>query len=192
MEIAETKEYLKLLVSGEADLKQCEEQWNGIVKKNAETNGGYDYINYLDLMHNYAAFLAEHNVVKALLLKLISINLEAGIVFINGNENFVQDEKIVEELRELGYRIDVTDSDTFAASINTGLRRAENLLLRMKFTTDELKEMIDENGDGDKVSFDSIMAFLYSQFPHVPEDITLSRYNEMVKILKQKNKRVMA
>ena len=186
MEIIKDGEVKKLIVSGEATEQVCAEQWENIVRKNYETNGGYDYLNYVDIMSEYGFLIAEYISVKTKLLKLITLNLEIGIVFMGGNETFVQDEQIIAELKDEGYRIDTSSADKYAETISIGLRRVDNLLNRMKMKSDELDEMVSDQDQ--EVSFDSIMAFLYSQFPHVPEDVTLSRYNELVKIVKQRNK----
>lgn len=149
-------------------------------------NGGMDYLNYKDLQQALGFLVAEYNIVKACLLKLITLNLEVGIVLLGSDDCFVQDTDIIAELLDYGYKIDTTNSQRYAETINNSLRRVENLQVRMKLNREELEVIMGSN-EGDPVTYDSIMAFLYSQFPHVPEDITLSRYNEMMKVLKNKH-----
>lgn len=140
-------------------------------------------------MSGYGQLMAEYNITKASILKLIVINLEVGIVFIEGNKVFVRDDELIEELKSNGYKIDITDALKYAESLNNALRRCDNLISRLKMKSNEINKMMsDRDGGSEQPTFDSIMAFLYSQFPHVPEDITLSRYNELVKILKERNK----
>ncbi len=184
-------DFKRLIVSGEASDIDCAKQWDLIVQKNNQANGGYDYLNYIDLMQGYGRFMADYNFVRASLLELIRLNLEVGIVFMEGNEIFVQDEDIISDLKKRGYKIDTTDANTFCESINNAMHRVEHLITRMKMKANEINAMVSEKNGGSQetVTFDSIMAFLYSQFPNVPEDITLSRYNEMIKVLKLKHKK---
>jgi len=181
------EEVIKLIVTGKASIDDCSKQWDAIIQKNYETNGGYEYMNYVDLMKEYGYLMYEYNFVKCCLLKLITLNQEVGIVFMPGEQNFVQDDEIIAELLDHGYKINTTGANAFCQSINSALIRVDGLANRMKLKAAEIIEMMD-GSEKEPASFDSIMAFLSSQFPHVPEDITLSRYNEMIKVLKKKNK----
>ncbi|HTJ53726.1 MAG TPA: hypothetical protein VL443_29930 [Cyclobacteriaceae bacterium] len=188
MEIIETEDVKKIAI-GEADEKTCAEEWEKLVRKNYETNGGFDYFNYVDLSKSYANILAESNIVKASILKLIALNLEVGICFVEPDEIFIVDNDLIDDLRNRGYKIDTTNKIKYRQSIEAALKKAENFVTRLKMKANEINEMMKDKGEAKRASFEEIMANLsfILGFP-VPDDITLCRFNEYKKIIDQKNK----
>jgi len=187
LEIVNTLDFKRLIVSGEADELACAKQWDLIIQKNYQTNGGHDYLNFVDSMKSYGHFLSEYNLIKATLLKLISLNLEVGIV-IGMNEVFIQDDELIADLRNRGYRIDTTDKNTFCDSLNKAMQRSEHLVTRMKMKANEINEMMKDNGGSQAVSFEEIIANLSFMLGfELPDTLTLARYNEYKKILKERN-----
>ena len=146
-------------------------EWEKIVSKNYETNGEFDYVNYIDLQEGFAHLLNEYNVVKAQLLKL----------------SFVVDENIIEELRGKGYRIDTSSKSKYIESLNSALHRSDNIISRIKIKKSEINSLIEDERTDDKPTFDSIVALvsMYLGFP-IPDDIGLARFNEYKKLIKKK------
>lgn len=140
-------------------------------------------------MQSYGHYLADYNLVKASLLKLVALNLEVGIV-IGHNEMFIQDDDLISDLRAKGYKINTTDKNTYCESISNAMHRAEHLVTRMKMKANEINEMMKDSGGSQVVSFEEIIANLSFMLGfELPDNLTLARYNEYKKILKERNKR---
>lgn len=165
----------KLLIKGKASEKELSEQWEKIIRRNYEVNGGFDYINYCDLIEGYARILAEYNVVRSLLIQLM----------------FVVDDNYIAELEEKGYKIDTSNTIAYAESINRAFTRSENLITRLTMKSNEISEMIAEQGGSKAASFEEIMAGLSLSLKFaVSEDITLARFNEYKKIINERNQKI--
>lgn len=167
-------DYSKVVSAGQADFKQCQDEWEKIVARNYEENGGFDYLNYIDLTKGLASLMAEYNLTKAQLLKLC----------------FAVDDELIEDLKNRGYKIDTSGNRAFAESLANALNRCENLVSRMKMKYSELNMMIDENGGSKPISFDETIAMMSFQIGfEIKDDITLSRFNGYRKILKERAER---
>lgn len=174
MEIITSHDFTKLIVSGKADKEVLTAQWEKIIAKNYEVNGGFDYLNYIDIAKSFAFLLAEQNLVKAQLFTLL----------------FEVDDKVIEELKLRGYKISLENRTEFNKSIMAALKRTNNLNSRMKMKANELHEMISDEDGKEQATFEQVMAALSFQVGFaLPEDITLSRYNEYRKIINERNSR---
>lgn len=175
LEIAASLDFKRLILKGKAKESELMEAWELIIRKNYEVNGGFDYINYCDLIDGYNSLLSDYNYVRATLIQLM----------------FVVDDNYIEELRNKGYKIDTSDSIKYAESIAAALRRSENLITRLKMKSNEISEMIGRDGGSSPASFEEIMAGLSLALKFaVPEDIKLSRFNEYKKIITERNQKV--
>ncbi len=175
LEIAASLDFKRLVINGKARESELVEAWEFIIRKNYEVNGGFDYINYCDLIDGYNSLLSDYNYVRATLIQLM----------------FVVDDNYIEELRNKGYRIDTTDSLKYAESISNALRRSENLITRMKMKSNEISDMIGRDGGSKGATFEEIMAGLSLALKFaVPEDIKLSRFNEYKKMISERNQKL--
>lgn len=165
----------KLISSGKASEKQLSKAWEAIIRKNYEVNGGFDYINYCDLVEGYAQLLAEYNYVRCTLIQLM----------------FMVDDSYIDELSKRGYNIDTSNSIAYAKSINSALTRSENIVTRLTMKANEINGLIEEHGGSKPASFEEIMAGLSMSLKFsVPEEITLARFNEYKKIISERNQKV--
>lgn len=184
LEIVRTLDLKKLIVAGVADQAQCQQVWDKIMERCAEVNGGLDYVGYIDLSQRQGYLLKEYNIIKAWLIKLW----------------FVVDDEIIGNLIDRGYNIittkenpkynhNVSLSENYKRSLIDALQRSENLVTKIKMTANEIKEMFEgKQGGRQDIMFDEIMAFLLVRGIKVEDSITLSRYNELVKILRKTSK----
>jgi hypothetical protein len=97
-----------LLIKGKASEKELFEKWEELVRENYKLNGGFDYLNYCDVIEGYNYLIAEYNVVKCTLIQLM----------------FFVDDNYISELKEKGYNWKETYTD-----IKTLLKRAKKLKL---------------------------------------------------------------
>ena len=165
----------KLIVKGKASESELNEAWEFLIRKNYQVNGGFDYINYVDLVQGYNQIMAEYNVIRCTLIQLM----------------FCVDDNYISELKDKGYRIDTTNSITYIESINAALRRSENLITRLKMKSNEIQDMMGKQGGERASSFEEIMAGLSLALKFaVPEDLKLSRFNEYKKIINERNSKV--
>lgn len=170
-------------MAGVATDEECARQWDKIIEKCAELNGGLDYVGFIDLSQRYGNLLKEYNIVKAWLTTLL----------------FKVDDEIIRNLIERGYNIITTKdnpkydpnftlSKNYERSIHTALQRSENLVTKLKMTANELRLMAGKEGGRKEMMFDEIMAHLQLRGLKVEDDLKLSRYIELLKIINKSSK----
>lgn len=175
MEIADSGN-ISLVAKTKARPEKCAEAWEEIVRRNAEENGSYEYQNYLDNLKEYYRLIAEHTLVKASLLKL----------------TYKVDPQLAKYLTSRGYVIRLgkqkaADSEAYANSIQAALRKSDNLVTKIRMKQKEMTNTT--NLKGQSKTFESIMGNLIAMLGfEVSADITLARYNEYKKFIKQKYK----
>jgi hypothetical protein len=167
LELSSSADYSRLIVKGKADVKGCAEQWEKIVKLNNQANGSFQYTAYFETQQDLALLIADYNVIKASLFVLL----------------FETDNDIIEHLKEKGYVIDTSSQDKYNESIEAATRRSNNLITKIQSKQNELALQSGEEG-GQPVGFEEIMANMIAALgQHVPDDVTLARYNQYRKII---------
>lgn len=173
IDIAQKGDFKLLIISGEADTTELLEAWEAIVKADAKANGSFTYDAYLNLIKAYGTLVAEYTSVRALLTKL----------------RIVTDYSDVKYVRKKGYKIDLTDSDTFTKSLDAATKRTEGLVTRIKMKQNEIAALYKEagHGSGNRMGFEQVIANLIFHLGfQVDDNITLARYNAYKQIIKQK------
>lgn len=164
-----------LAFGGNVSQDKCVVEWEKIVKRNAEENGRNDYSIYFDLYKAYSILLAEYVLVKSLLTYLC----------------YVIDYTYIKRLRKMGYKVDTTNSTTYTESLTSGLKRSENLNTKITSKQKEMEAMlgpIDKN-KVEPMSIEQTIAQLNLALGFVETtDITLARFNEYRKVLRERNK----
>lgn len=169
--MAQSGEYQRLVIEGTAGDAECLAQWEKIIQKNYEVNGGFDYINYKDTLQSYGRLVAEYNLIRCYLMKLI----------------FMVDNDYITFLAERGYKINTSSNQAYVDSINACLIRSENLITRMTMKANELKSLMPDS-KSEVSSFDGIIAGLSLCLGYeVSDNISLLRFNEYKKLINQKN-----
>ncbi len=173
-DIANTGDFAKLVVNGEATSEQCKEKWNEIVAVNFENFGTFDFIGYVDNVEGYNSFLREHNLTIAELLVLY----------------FQVDDDIIMELRERGYNIDTSSKSNYITSLERAMERSKSLQSRIRMKSNELENLTSHLKDTQPATFDEIMASLIINLGFtIPDEITLARFNQYRNLIVQKHKR---
>jgi hypothetical protein len=171
--IAQTMDLKGLLIKGKASEKELFEKWEELVRENYKLNGGFDYLNYCDVIEGYNYLIAEYNVVKCTLIQLM----------------FFVDDNYISELNEKGYRIDTKDSLSYVQSINAAMRKSDGLITRMKMKSNEIAGMLPKDGQK-AATFEEIMAGLTICLEFdLPEGLKLARFNEYKKIINERNQK---
>lgn len=180
MDIAESGNPLMILKSEKwwyrVSPERCSEAWEEIVRRNAEENGSYDYQNYLNNLKEYYRLISEHTLVKAALLKL----------------SYKVDPILAKYLTSRGYVIRLgkqraVDSEAYANSIFAAVKKSDNLVTKIRMKRKEMTNTT--NLKGNSKTFEAMMASLISLLGfEVNSNITLARYNEYKKFIKQKYK----
>lgn len=172
--IANTGNVELLAKSGEADRNKCLYLWEDIVKKNAEVNGSRDYLNHLSDFKTFAKLNKDYYLVKAMLMRL-SLQFDKGIQ---------------EDLKRKGYNIADPDSDDFFTSMMIADRQASNIVTKIKMKENELNKIASRSVK--KFSSDKALATLSVSLNMVlPQDITLSLFNEYKAIAKEKQSTIV-
>ncbi len=179
-EIVESGNYRLVNPRGKGTVEQCMDAWESIIKTYSQESNTSEYYAWFRSMRNYWKLYAKHAVLAASIM-LLKIRV---------------DKKVVEDVRKMGYTIDTTNSASYKRSLEVLEPKIRTLHSQLKIRHNELaamevaKEQELKETDG-KSSFDSVIALLsLSSGFNIPEDITLSRYMEMVKAVKAKNKTV--
>lgn len=164
IEIANTK---NLSLIGEGNVTEV---WEEIVRKNSEANQDTTYENYVYNYKQYNRFYREYLILKAAIVVLIA----------------KVDKDLIEYLGKMGHTIDTSSEERYDESLIALGKKADNLTSKIKTKANEIV-MMDEEKKGQ--GFEEVMAVLCSSMGfHVPDDITLARYNEYKKILKARKK----
>jgi hypothetical protein len=165
---------------GRGTVEQCMDVWEQIVKYNAEATGSNVYFSWFRTMREYWKLYSKHAVIVASLL-LLRVRVDL---------------KTINDLKKYGYKVSMVSSHAYAESLERIAAQARNLQSLIKIKESELKALNDENAveqaKGES-SFDSVIASLSIHTGlNIPDTITLKRYNEMVKIVKERNQNTTA
>lgn len=173
MHIASTGNYFLLCSKGIPTVEECSKCWESIVKENEKSSGGFLYSTYLELLQSYQSILAESNFVRSSLVLCLMFN----------------DDKIIEELADLGYVIDRSGESAYNESLKNAIHRSSNLGTQLLMKANEIRELAEQQGGGALPNFEQVIARICIDLKfEVKEDITLARYNEYCSILKSRRK----
>lgn len=173
MYIIETADYTKMCVNEIQPLDECYDRFEELIQKNSEVNGKLEFKSFFNNAKQYAKLIQEFNLVKAWLTKLYFVNDDKGVAF----------------LAKKGYKIDRTSSEAYVNSINAAMKRSDNILSKIQSKYVILEKAVTESkGSNKSQSFEALMANLTTSLPGVfiTDDLSLERYNEYSKIIKQK------
>lgn len=174
MEVSRSSDFKKLILSGKPTTQECLEAWELIIKENGRHNGNFDYENYLSLFQGYWLLRSEYLHLRAIFTQLaIAIDYE-----------------LIQEVRQRGYKISTKNSAEYRKSIEKGLRQISNLITKAKMKQSEIERLYGNSKDDERESYvldDLISELLVQGVSGVDDNITLSRYNAIRKILSKKN-----
>jgi hypothetical protein len=166
--IADSGDIMLLQKAGMPNKAKCLEEWEEIIKLNAEVNNSRDYTNHLDNYKTFARLNRDYLYVKTMLLRM-SISYS---------------EDLRKELFLMGYAI---DKENFEQSMHAADRKAENLTTKIKMKSNELNKVATKQVK--KHSSDKALSQLSVSLGLVlPNDITLSLFNEYRQRAKEKQK----
>jgi len=173
IEVAETSDYKKLIKRGEPTEDQCAEAWENIIQRNGQNSGNQGYNNHLNDANTYTALLSEYLFMRSALTKLL----------------YVIDYQLIKYCeKNFGYRFALTSTEDYAQSLFAVSRRVDSLATRIKMHQNKMQAASTVQQSG-KSSFHEAIAVLIDAFKvDFRDDITLAKYNELVKILKQRHK----
>lgn len=173
MLIAATADFKQLAVKGNFTAEELLVQWERIVQTNAKITGDYNYNSYFQLIKGYAQLLANYTIVKLSLWKLAH----------------VFDWDYIEEVRKRGFKISLANNEAYATSLTAALHKVESFITRATMKRKELEAMQKDNhGRVSPVTFEEVIANLCAGLGfEVKDDITLARFNEYRKIIKQRH-----
>lgn len=105
---------------------------------------------------------------------------------------YKKDLPFVEKLRNKGFKIDLKDRERYKESLIKATQQVRAMITKVLNKKSELDEF-NKKENTKHSTFDSIIAALMYQWPGtgITDDITLARYNECVKLLRERehNKR---
>ncbi len=172
MEISNDGQVSKLVRTGEATKEELTQAWEEIIRLNSLANGSRSYNNYFTALKNYIKLVNSYMLIRLALIKCAV---------------FPVDYEVIADLRLRGYKINLNSNELYSGSIETGLRRVENLITRANMKRKELETLLDTNKEQVKGSYEEIIANTSAGlgFP-LPTDLTLAMYNAYRKVLKAK------
>ncbi len=169
--ISSLGDYQRLVVNGQPSSEEVTNAWIAIVRQNAEANGDRSYDSYFQLLKSYTLLVAQYTIVKAELMQL----------------SVVIDYDLVLDLRKRGYKISLNSTAELAKSIEAALKKVSNLVTKATMKQKEMEAMMANQPKSGKVGFEQLMANISTGLGFVvQDDITLARYNEYKRILKDK------
>lgn len=171
--MSNTADYSLLCISGTCDADIAYDKYEAIIRKNGQMNGSLEFESYISNQIALARYIADYNTIKAMLARLL----------------FVVDNDHIAFLKRKGYHINTSKASTYASSIVAAGRKADNLTSKIESKVKEIERKQGQN-HGSPCTFDDVMADLTAALGfNVPEDITLSRYNGYLKVIKDRNKK---
>lgn len=175
MTIAMTGNLELLRISGNNTREELLLCWEQIVSSNSKASGDYTYDSYFQLIKGYAQLLANYTVAKVTLWKLA----------------FVIDYDSIQDVRKRGFKIDLNNTEAYAASLTAALRKVNNLVTRATMKRKELEALQQKEQSaqqGEKILFEELLANLCAGLGfEVKDTITLAAFNAYRKIIKRKN-----
>lgn len=173
MSIAETADYMALVVDGKPTIDESFEQWELLIQKNSEINGNAEYRSYYENLKHYNRLLNDFNVIKCTLTIL----------------HFEVDNSMIAYLATKGYKIDTSSSELYLKSLTAALNKSNNLISKIEMRAKALTKAAEQSkGSNQQVTFEILMANLTISLGFTVDDsLTLARYNEYNKIIKKNN-----
>ena len=188
--IAKTGEFFKLVRSGEADQVKCLELWEQLVKRQEKETGLNKYNTLLTMSKAYLTFYNDHKTIRASLIRVALMNRQTvdisngSLIWIN-----LMDVDDLNYLDRKGYSVDLSSYDKVIESVTARLRKCENLISKAVSKKKELEKMLEGGHGKEEGGFEQVMAQLNFALGFVVgEDVTLARFNEYQKILKERQK----
>lgn len=173
IEVAESADYMRLVMEGECSIDECFEQWEKLIQENSRINGNAEYRSYYDNLKHYNKLLADFNVIKATITILY----------------FEIDNEMIEYLNAKGYKISTKSSVDYANSLNAAMNKSNNLITKIEMRYKAIVRASEQSkGSNRQITFEVLMANLTIALGFTVDDsLTLARYNEYNKIIKKKN-----
>lgn len=173
IEVAETADYMQLIMYGRGTIDECFEQWEKIIQENSKVNGSAEYRSYYDNLNHYNKLLADFLVIR--------VDLTESF--------FVIDNVIIDRLASKGYKIMLTSFSDYVRSLNAALNKSNNIVTKIEMRYKAIVKAGEQSkGSNKQVTFEVLMANLTTALGFTVDDsLTLSRYNEYNKIIKRKN-----
>ena len=157
-----------LVKSGVATASACVAQWENIIQENNKARGNQEYNIFLKTYAAYNRLLQDFNGVKSHLLILC----------------YVLDYDAVKYVRAKGYKIDLSNSAKYSESLAAAMRKSDNLITKITLKKNELERMSPAQNGSKPQSFETLMALMSFELGYtLPDDITLVRFNEYIKLI---------
>lgn len=173
LDVVESGDFNLIVTGGQVDREGLVKAWEKIVEDNSKATGIVSYGTYKTLLISYAKLIADYNIVKAQLVKLM----------------YVVDDPSITELGKKGYKIDTSSTLRYTESITAALHRSDNIITRIQVKQKDLERFIKSSESGRKVTYEELMANLNSSIGFAEGGVTLARYNEYQRILKRKSQK---
>jgi len=168
-EITETGNLTLLIMEGEVNNEILSETWENILREYAKRDSNWTLKNAFETSDEIYYKTAEFCEIQGMLLYLIG----------------AEKQEYIDRLNELGYPITGKNRVEMVQSIQRNHQRSRNISTQIQ----TLKADITNNTNGKPASFDSVMAYLAANLGFEPnENITVGRYLEYKKIIRERNK----
>jgi hypothetical protein len=143
--------------------------WQKILIEYGELDGNYLISDTFDKQGQIVRYAATYLEVDAMLIYL---------------KHFKYDQDYVDRLLELGYRI---NPENYITDVERNQRTVKNIKSRIMMLQNEIESL---KTDSNKSSFDEAISYLASNLnTWVPDDITVSRYVTLKRVIREKNGR---
>jgi hypothetical protein len=178
IEIATSGDLSLLIISGDHSKNDLVERWEQIIHENGTKNGDRHFQIYFQLLKAYSELIAEHTIVACYLtLMTFDINFE----WIN-------------EVRNRGYSIDTTTSESYAKTLLAAKRKVTNLNTRAEMKRKEIERTYPPSKEGEELTYEEVVGKLELALGEVkilvvidPEKLTLAKYNILKEGIKKKH-----
>lgn len=162
---------MRMLISGDGNAGQAFDAWETIIRRNSRINGTAEFDSYLNELKGYGQYMSDFNTIKAMLHVLL----------------FQVDNNYIEYLKTRGYYINTSGAQAYEKSLYNCIQQSENIKSKIRSKMKALEKRSAEAGP--PTSFEEIMASLCAALGfNVPDDLKLARYNQYLKLLKDRNK----
>lgn len=165
-------------------VKSLSDLWDSIVIEYADIEGASSLSEGFKLDIEIKQLQNLYNIVKAMLRLLILASPN------NVNSDYAKlASKYIIDLKNLGYEIDLTNSDSYKKSIYRADKKANNIITRIRIKQKSLDQINKESSTGEKVSFEKVYTNLVASLNiNISENITVKQYCEYKEIIRKRVK----
>ena len=163
------------MIEGEYNDEEALLVWGDLILEYASLSGDMEVSESFEKSKDVLTMKNSYMVIKAMIKMLMLVTPDHP-------KHGEYAEAVLIDLRKMGYKIDTSNSDKYAESLNLANRRVNSIITQIRMKENEIKGDASESN----IDFDQIISMLQLDFNNVDENMSVKRYISMREIIKKK------